>query len=386
MEKMSKFNCLKSYAHMWILTGIVCTFLVHRSSSDSSLFHQEGDDALLQISRRLMSAMDTRKQVDIPSSAVPLKTHDRNTRPIRCDSLERYVLDRYVPSALETWWNESIAKVSKDWDALACPKVRADHEQYKPWFSAAASAGTVSVSETQADVMSYHAYRDLCNDSALIKVPIEPLMGLLRHPNAVCTSVSDHDILRKDWLILPNAGYFDTQSKKTTTILYDIGASLYKSGFGGASQEWFVTEFAARGLSFDAIYAWEAIHHSPTDIFKDIPRDMLHKVRYYNVPVEDAPEGLHNPVRILKLSARPEDYVVLKLDIDTPKLELALMKQLLADEDALKLVDEVFFEQHTAGNPMTAHGWGNNVLGDISDSYRLFAELRARGVRAHSWV
>jgi hypothetical protein len=274
--------------------------------------------------------------------------------------------------------------VSRDWEGAGCARIRSDRDKYKAWFAAAVSAEAVIVPENDGAI-SYHVYRDRCSEEqALVKVPIEPIMGLLRHPNAVCVSSDENEIVRKDWLILPNAGHLHAH-KRPVVILYDIGASLYKTGFGGASQEWFVQEFAARGMGFDHIYAWEAIKHQPEEIFKDIPKDMLHKVRYYNVAVEQDPQALHNPIRLLKASAKPEDYVVVKLDIDTPLLELALMQQLLADEDAMRLVDELFFEQHTSGSPMTTHGWGY-VVGDITDSYALFTELRVRGVRAHSWV
>jgi hypothetical protein len=302
-----------------------------------------------------------------------------------CDESKRYEFVKYVPSSLETWWNQSIAQVSKDWDGVGCPKVRSDSDKYKAWFTAAVSTEAIAVPDDEPAI-SYHAYRDLCSkEQALVKVPIEPIMGLLRHPNAVCVSSEEKEIVRKDWLILPSAGHLYAHQRPASVILYDIGASLYKTGFGGASQEWFVQEFAARGMAFDHIYAWEAIKHAPEEIFQDIPRDMLHKIRYYNVAVQQDPQALHNPIRLLKASAKPQDYVVVKLDIDTPWLELALMQQLLADEDAMRLVDELFFEQHTGGSPMTKYGW-EHVLDDITDSYALFTELRVRGVRAHSWV
>jgi hypothetical protein len=37
---------------------------------------------------------------------------------------------------------------------------------------------------------------------------------------------------------------------------------------------------------------------------------------------------------------RPEDFVVFKLDIDTPLVEIALVKQLMADSTLQELVDE----------------------------------------------
>ncbi len=66
-----------------------------------------------------------------------------------------------------------------------------------------------------------------------------------------------------------------------------------------------------------------------------VPKNVLHKIRYYNVPVEPAHDALHNPIRLLKESAKVDDYVIIKLDIDTSWLEISLVKQLMGDPDAL---------------------------------------------------
>jgi hypothetical protein len=303
-----------------------------------------------------------------------------------CTGGNGYVFVKYVPSKLELWWNASIMNVSRDWNNLGCPKVREDEKKYENWFAASVSTKTATISEDEA-AMSYHVYQDSCSkEEKLIRVPIEPIMGILRHPYAICMPhTKQHgDVFRKDWLILPNSEYFKGRNHPKV-IMYDLGASTYKTGAGGASQEWFVSEFARRGMAFDEIYAWEAAKHEPADIFKDVPPNMLPKLRYYNVPVQVEPDGLHNPIRILKISAKEEDYVVVKLDIDTSWLEIALMQQLMADDDALRLVDELFFEHHTLGNPIV-RWWKKSAQGHISGSYSMFTELRMRGVRAHSWV
>jgi len=84
---------------------------------------------------------------------------------------------------------------------------------------------------------------------------------------------------------------------------------------------------------------------------------------------------------------------VVKIDIDTPEVEIMLVMQLLEDEILLGLVDEFYFEHHVHGNPMQFRGWGNlrrkneNMLHPgIEHSYKIFQLLREKGVRAHSWV
>jgi hypothetical protein len=85
---------------------------------------------------------------------------------------------------------------------------------------------------------------------------------------------------------------------------------------------------------------------------------------------------------------RPEDYVVLKLDIDTPAIELVLIDQVLADSEVRSRVDELYWEHEVHTSPMIhqgwgAHGWPNETL---AQSYELFTRLRELGIRAHSWV
>jgi hypothetical protein len=68
--------------------------------------------------------------------------------------------------------------------------------------------------------------------------------------------------------------------------------------------------------------------------------------------------------------AKPNDYVVVKLDIDKPLLEMALMKQLLDDgNQARHLIDEFFFEKHVSSDR-------NPQEDKLEDSYDLFTKLR----------
>ena len=138
-------------------------------------------------------------------------------------------------------------------------------------------------------------------------------------------------------------------------------------------------------MTFDRIFAWEAVQHPPVDIFKDVPADMLHRLSYYNVPVDANVGSLHNPATFLKTCCKEDDYVVMKIDIDTGRLEVDILQQILDDPAAWPIVDEIFFEHHTGGTPMVKY-WADTINGDIVDSYKLFLDMRKRGIRAHSWV
>jgi len=96
-------------------------------------------------------------------------------------------------------------------------------------------------------------------------------------------------------------------------------------------------------------------------------------------------------LRIIKKIAQPGDFLVLKLDIDTPSVELPILRELLNDPELLELVDEFFFEYHVSFAPMNPSWFGSanpsiHTNDTLADSYNVFCTLREKGLRAHSWV
>ena len=173
--------------------------------------------------------------------------------------------------------------------------------------------------------------------------------------------------------------------------LFDAGASTYDAGAGGASQSWFVNTYRDRGFEFDRIIGWEAARTDPKEQWSSVPADIKRKTSWYNIPATKEIGGADNPLTFIKELTTPEDYVVFKLDIDAPAIEIALVQQIMGDPELLALIDEFYFEHHVTGSPMQWEGWGNlstnqAQLSDIQDSYELFSFLRSKGVRAHSWV
>uniref|UniRef100_A0A6U0BPL9 Uncharacterized protein n=1 Tax=Ostreococcus sp. 'lucimarinus' TaxID=242159 RepID=A0A6U0BPL9_9CHLO len=112
---------------------------------------------------------------------------------------------------------------------------------------------------------------------------------------------------------------------------------------------------------------------------------------WYNIPLNASIGHADNPFTFIKALTKVEDYVVFKLDIDTPAVEVALIQQLMDDAELLERIDEFYFEHHVTGSPMQWHGWGDlrnsySPLSTINDSYLVFSFLREKGVRAHAWV
>lgn len=309
---------------------------------------------------------------------------------------------RYQPSAWEDDWIASIPSMAGDnspsWTE-GCAKMRRDK---------AKGTSTVEIIKERAkgnfravadiSVLSYHEVLDTCSKT-VGRVYIEPLVAFLRHPLAHCIGhggAMENGVMDKSFLLVPSSS--EVRFDATTNWLFDIGSGLYSTadtnGHGareGSSQAWFVETYKERGIVFDRILAWEANEMKPSLQWSSIPDDVKRITSWYNIPVQAEKGHSDNPWTFVKHLAKVHDYVVVKLDIDTPSVEIALVQQLLSDPELLELVDEFFFEHHTHGNPMQHMGWGDLTqssagLSSITDSYKLFSELRRRGVRAHSWI
>mmetsp|Transcript_40807 Transcript_40807/g.100994 ORF Transcript_40807/g.100994 Transcript_40807/m.100994 type:complete len:376 (+) Transcript_40807:1923-3050(+) len=241
---------------------------------------------------------------------------------------------------------------------------------------------------------------------------IEPLVGSLRHHTlGVRANTSTRAaLMSKEHYILPDRTLLRRALGVGGRLLfYDVGASLFSSGAGGdggASQEWFARKYGKRAgrpyPGFDMIWAWEAIPYAPDKLWSTFPPEVIPRIHYYNVPAQTDPSSPMNPWYTLKATARPGDFVVVKLDVDHQPTELALVRQLLADPELAGLIDDFFWEHHVAGSIVGCPkiwrggpkgGWARMVfdstlgaLETLAESYAIFMQLRCRGIRAHSWV
>ena len=107
---------------------------------------------------------------------------------------------------------------------------------------------------------------------------------------------------------------------------------------------------------------------------------------WYNIPVSSVPGHPDNALSYIKTIARPEDYVLLKIDIDHNPTETGIIKQLLASDELLGLVDELYFEHHVNVGPMHYHWNTENDKQRLADTYRLFSAFRQKGILAHPWI
>ena len=355
---------------------------------------------------RSRSKMPSVQQSTIIEYHASTPTKKRISLPTSC---KKRVFN-YQPSAMEKSWARAIAELAaedKSWKK-GCAKVRAEAEKIHLLLREIQQhTSGVSGRNMSYTHLSSHEVEDSCTGVKSI-VYVEPLISFLRHPQALCINTGP-DIYSGNWihkLLLRRHAWTKNVFDKSYMVvpfvdevsthdaykwLFDAGASTYDAGAGGASQSWFVDTYRKRGIEFDRIIGWEAALTDPRKQWSTVPADIKRKTSWYNIPATAIKGDPDNPLTFIKELVSVEDYVVFKLDIDTPAVEVALVQQLMKDEELLELIDEFYFEHHVSGSPMQWHGWGDltkskTALGHIQNSYDIFTFFRQRGIRAHSWV
>ena len=320
----------------------------------------------------------------------------RTTYGERASSCAKRIV-HYRPSSWEIMWSDNIKQLQNDdlsW-GVACEVVRRDVRIAKELTVSIARRMEGDLAHA-SEHLSYHVLRDCMGVES--KVYMEPLSGALRHPLAFCFGDAKNagsggvGVFNKSYILIPHAS--EVLTPGSMSYLFDIGAGVYhpKRDALSYSPTWFAAQYRGRGIAFDRILSWEARLTAPKWQWAHVPAVDRHRTSWFNVPVTAKKHSPDNPWTALRELCKPEDFVVIKLDIDAPGVELALVDQLLQDEDLLQLVDDFYFEHHTYGQPMVHMGWkgalerGGRDPGMISDSYHLFAEFRNKGVRAHSWI
>jgi hypothetical protein len=285
---------------------------------------------------------------------------------------------KYTSSALESKWVKNAA----EWGFKVCPYQVQDQALFDTWVPQVIAYEQAPSDQLpkMSDLFSRITYRDVCSGKE-VDVPIEPFAGTGRHPN-FCSQ--NKDGVNKDYMLVER-----TLPQYRKAFFLDLGASLWSSGSGGASQSWFYEMYKKRGIKFDGFYAWEVSEHKPADVFAQIPGDVRAIYHWLNIPADPTPGADGNPFTMLKQVARPEDFVVIKIDIDNSKVELPFIDQILTDKSISSLIDELYFEHHYNMQPLTVGGWGTSGSESgqtMVDSAKIFLGLRQLGIRAHVWV
>ena len=210
---------------------------------------------------------------------------------------------------------------------------------------------------------------------------VEPLLPPMRHPN-FCHHKKGN-ILNIEYLVHDFAHMCRKLKPHSRIVLFDMGAS---PKFAGASNPmWKIMNlFGQFGFKFDHIYAYEIKHFDTETVYDLVPRHLQPAYHWINAGVSIEEGHPLNPFTMLLEEYNEDDLIIVKLDIDTPSLEVPLATQLLQTPELWNLVDQFYFEHHVKQeeNNFWAKSWG----GTIKDTLELFYGLRQRGVPAHFWV
>lgn len=346
--------------------------------------------------------------VDAKKSPDVLRMDLKTIHPLEC----QWVFKAYEASTFESTWKEHIQENQVD----PCKSLSKD--PYSKWVIKYLSKGREGfltpdiasspqgmprecVNTTELfkqpkvlpkDVFSTFTYEKRCNGEPTdppqtLSVPIEPLAGVLRHPEFLCHPYPGSGV-RKDYIVLDGwATHHVMPAVYRKNFYFDLGASLWASGLGGASQAWFHGVYNDMCVNFDEIYAWEVTKTDPGLVFEQIPGKVKPKYHWYNIPASVTENDWNNPLTIILSETNPNDFVVLKIDIDMWSLEEELVRQILASPALQSRIDEMFWEHHADFFPM-AETWGEerHVGFSMNDSINLFTEIRRKGIRVHSWV
>jgi hypothetical protein len=263
---------------------------------------------------------------------------------------------RYVPSAYELEW--ALRRAGEPDNSPVCdvqagaehkPRVEAvlraiDAQHLEGYQTEASGAADAALDELEEEggLLSIMEYE--LSTGEVVRVRMEPLVGLLRDPRVSCfggardiwqpkaeTIWEEKDV--RQWLLQDSRRM--ELHKGQRAVLMDMGGSRWAHSSGA---RWINKRMAQQGVELEHIWVWEAKQMAATDYFAGSTMAERSRTHFYNWGVA---LGAESPWAMLKQQVKPEDFVVVKLDIDSPEIEIPLAYELLEDKELLGLVDEV---------------------------------------------
>lgn len=217
-------------------------------------------------------------------------------------------------------------------------------------------------------------------------ISMEPLLPPLRHPE-FC--FSRKYIANQGYLVHDFAGLCRERiHKHSKTVFIDLGASLSFHGPKTTPPVLQLIELYERfGFVFDHIYGYEIKQQDPGVVYEAIPTKWKAAYHWFNVGVEIDATSDKNPWNLLLEGGRfgPDDFVVVKLDVDTSHIENPIAHQMLNDTRIAELVDVFYYEHHVGVKEMAKH-WKSSMHGSMMDSLEFFRRMRDLGIASHYWI
>lgn len=223
---------------------------------------------------------------------------------------------------------------------------------------------------------------------------MEPLVPPLRHPEMCRPNMKPGYYMGIMDYLIEDFGHIcrHVLHKTMRTVFLDIGACYNFESDGtdvAAAAIQAIEKYRRNGIHFDHIYAYEVRPVATELVYATVPKHMRGPMHWINMPANPEEGHDHNPWTMLLDTYKPDDFIVVKLDIDTPSVELPLFQQLLDSPELQKLVDVFYFEHHVQMDEMQQF-WGKHewelTKGTIVESLEMFQRLRKAGVAAHYWI
>ena len=220
---------------------------------------------------------------------------------------------------------------------------------------------------------------------------IEPLTTPMRHPDFCFDTHDKTALMDMQYLIHDFEAMCHSIQPTSRTILIDLGASLsyhvntkVKADIPPIVQ--LLDLYEKFGFHFDHIYGFEVTFAEPNVVFNHLlPKKYMHNYHWINTGVDSTPGHNLNPLDSILRNYNKDDFVVIKVDIDTADIEVPLVHQLLEDVSLHGgLVDQFYFEHHVKFKEMGPI-WRSAMRGSLKDTFDLFYGLRQRGIAAHFW-
>jgi hypothetical protein len=217
----------------------------------------------------------------------------QSTRPLRLEIRGKKtggskgcipISTRYIPSAIEWEWINNVKTWQDNYCQALRPYVPVLTDMMQIMEQLRQAQGLKDIKE-QHRIFSMFKYSYQCG-SVIVRhtTLIEPLVASLRHPLALCGLVPELESARlasRDYIMLEPSQPLQRAVQplvliqKPKSIMFDLGASTFLKGWGGASQKVMFESYAAKGIKFDRILLWEAGKVDPEELFRDVPPELF---------------------------------------------------------------------------------------------------------------
>jgi hypothetical protein len=364
-----------------------------------------------------------KKFLVLSAAILYIVTQDNIANKIIIDSLHKRLQvtidSEYVPSSIEQYILDNSERLgyNESGDPLVCglwtdPEVTADQPDIHPNLHAYV-AGLENYSQAIhsfspiSDLMPSiieHGTNEVCDTtrihpdgheglfpanllSFIDGEYMEPLLPPMRSPK-FCWAPGT--LMSLDYLVHDFESFCHKLRPHSNKVLIDMGASLdfHNNSTTKPPMLEILELYEKFGFNFDHVYAFEVTPVDPKEVFEELlPEKYMPSYHWINTGVNATESSKMNPLRSILKRFSEDDFIVVKLDIDTPFIEIPLVQQILeGGEDNIyhRLIDVFYFEHHVHLGEL-AREWDLTMEGTVKDSLDLFYALRKKGISAHFW-